>query len=118
MARLRAALRRDDLPAQPATVFSIGTAWSDLRRRRTVTRETGGGESGDARPVRSPVHLTRTEWRMLDVLLRSPGQLVPARRLLTELWGPGAEHTRTTCGSTWPGCAASWKTTRRGRATC
>jgi two-component system, OmpR family, KDP operon response regulator KdpE len=39
------------------------------------------------------VHLTRTEWRMLDVLLRSAGQLVPANRLLAELWGPGAENS-------------------------
>ena len=38
------------------------------------------------------MHLTRTEWRMLEVLLRSAGQLVPAARLLTELWGPGAER--------------------------
>ena len=30
---------------------------------------------------------------MLDVLLRSAGQLVPASRLLAELWGPGAEDS-------------------------
>jgi two-component system KDP operon response regulator KdpE len=27
------------------------------------------------------------------VLLRSPGQLVSSARLLTELWGPGAENS-------------------------
>ena len=27
---------------------------------------------------------------MLEILLRSPGQLVPASRLLLQLWGPGA----------------------------
>ena len=35
--------------------------------------------------------LTRTEWRVLEVLLRSAGQLVSSARLLTELWGPAAE---------------------------
>ena len=40
------------------------------------------------------MHLTRTEWRLLDILLRSPGQLIPASRLLTGVWGAGHEpHT-------------------------
>jgi two-component system, OmpR family, KDP operon response regulator KdpE len=38
------------------------------------------------------VHLTPTEWRLLDVLLRSPGQLVSSDRLLTEVWGAGHER--------------------------
>jgi two-component system, OmpR family, KDP operon response regulator KdpE len=84
MARLRAALRRD-VYRPPDTVFSIGPCEIDLAAH-SVTRPTGGGE-------REPVHLTRTEWRMLDVLLRSAGQLVPASRLLAELWGPGAEDS-------------------------
>ena len=88
MARLRAALRRDSHP--PAgTEFSIGSCVIDLSRH-TVVRQTRR-----RRQIRGrvPVHLTRTEWRMLDVLLRSAGQLVPASRLLAELWGPGAEDS-------------------------
>ncbi len=56
----------------------------DLAARTVIRR--GGGEP-------EPVHLTKTEWRMLDVLLRSAGQLVPASRLLAELWGPGTENS-------------------------
>jgi two-component system KDP operon response regulator KdpE len=38
------------------------------------------------------VHLTRTEWRILEVLLRQPGQLVTARELLTAVRGD-PDHT-------------------------
>ncbi len=85
MARLRAALRRDfHRPAE--TVFSIGSCEVDLAAHSIVRAAADSGEP-------EPVHLTRTEWRMLDVLLRSAGQLVPASRLLAELWGPGAEDS-------------------------
>jgi two-component system, OmpR family, KDP operon response regulator KdpE len=85
MARLRAALRRD-VYRSPETVFSIGNCEVDLAAHSVTRPAACGGE-------RESVHLTRTEWRMLDVLLRSAGQLVPASRLLAELWGPGAEDS-------------------------
>ena len=89
VARLRALLRRD---AQPSSrqVFSLGDCTVDLAARtvmRRPDREADGGTSAAGVPVK----LTRTEWRMLEVLLRSPGQLVSSARLLTELWGPAAE---------------------------
>ncbi|MFD6676772.1 response regulator [Rhodococcus zopfii] len=34
------------------------------------------------------VHLTPTEWGMLEMLVRNRGKLVGQRELLTELWGP------------------------------
>ena len=34
------------------------------------------------------VHLTPTEWHVLEVLVRSPGRLVSQRQLLQEVWGP------------------------------
>jgi two-component system, OmpR family, KDP operon response regulator KdpE len=86
LARLRAALRRDS-HRELGAVFSIGHCLVDPAAR-TVIRQAGGPE---AEP--EPVHLTRTEWRMLDVLLRSPGQLVPAAKLLADVWGPGAEDS-------------------------
>ncbi len=87
MARLRAALRRDaGRPASP--IYSIGSCEVDLAGH-TVVRKSHDDDEREPEPV----HLTRTEWRMLDVLLRSAGQLVPASRLLTELWGPGAESS-------------------------
>jgi two-component system, OmpR family, KDP operon response regulator KdpE len=84
LARLRAALRRDS-HREAGTVFTIGRSVVDPAAR-TVTRRLDGGEA-------ELVHLTRTEWRMLDVLLRSPGQLVPASKLLSEVWGPGVEDS-------------------------
>ncbi len=83
VARLRALLRRDAHPSS-RQVFSIGHCTVDLAARTVVRRGPGEPE---------PVRLTRTEWRMLEVLLRSPGQLVLSGRLLAELWGPGAEES-------------------------
>ncbi len=81
MARLRAALRRDSHRSTDTT-FAVGNCLVDLTAH-TVVRQADGQEP-------EAVHLTRTEWRMLEVLLRSSGRLVPAARLLTELWGPSA----------------------------
>jgi two-component system KDP operon response regulator KdpE len=87
MARLRAALRRDS-HYSGQTRFSIGSCQVDLAAR-TVERSRRDGRGGE----HEPVHLTKTEWRMLELLLRSAGQLVPAARLLTEVWGPGVEDS-------------------------
>ena len=103
LARLRALLRRDAHPSS-RQVFSIGhctidlTARTVLRRAPDMVAATGpSGTVGSGEPATAeeavPVRLTRTEWRMLETLLRSPGQLVPSSRLLAELWGPGAEHS-------------------------
>jgi two-component system KDP operon response regulator KdpE len=83
LARLRAALRRETHPAG-GTTFSFGGCEVDLPARTAVRR-------GDQGQSPEPVRLTKTEWRMLEVLLRSPGQLVASARLLTEVWGPGTE---------------------------
>ena len=37
------------------------------------------------------VHLTPTEWHVLEVLVRHPGKLVGQRQLLKEVWGPSYE---------------------------
>jgi|SRR5580693_2188117 two-component system KDP operon response regulator KdpE len=84
LARLRATLRRGEA-IRPGTVISIGSSQVDLVSR-AVTR--GAGEAGG----QEIIHLTPTEWRLLEILLAAPGQLVPASRLLTEVWGAGYEH--------------------------
>lgn len=35
----------------------------------------------------APVHLTPTEWRMLEFLARHPGALVTRQTLLKDIWG-------------------------------
>jgi two-component system KDP operon response regulator KdpE len=75
LARLRALGRRvQDGRDEP--VVQVGDAVVDLADRRVTRR----GED---------VHLTPTEWRLLEVLVRHPGTLLPQRRLLAEAWGPG-----------------------------
>jgi two-component system KDP operon response regulator KdpE len=37
------------------------------------------------------VHLTPTEWGIVEVLLRNSGRLVSAKQILTEVWGHGYE---------------------------
>jgi two-component system KDP operon response regulator KdpE len=81
LARLRALLRRRDFKAdsgfEPARAqYTIGSSTVDLAAH-TVTRD---GES---------VRLTRTEWAVLELLMRHPNQLVTINRLLAEVWGPG-----------------------------
>ena len=35
-----------------------------------------------------PVHLTPTEWRLLEVLVTNPDRLMTRGMLLTDVWGP------------------------------
>ena len=35
------------------------------------------------------LHLTPTEWGILEILLARPGQLVGSVQILTGVWGPG-----------------------------
>lgn len=73
LARLRALARRSSGPSA-APVVRFGDVEVDLAAK-VVTR---GGD---------PVHLTPTEWRMLEFLARNPGALVTRQTLLKDLWG-------------------------------
>ncbi len=77
LARLRAALRRAT-PADEEPVVSTDDFVIDLVTKR-VTRE------GDE------VHLTPTEWGLIEVLVHNEGKLVAQRQLLQEVWGPAYE---------------------------
>jgi two-component system, OmpR family, KDP operon response regulator KdpE len=77
LARIRAVTRRK-APTEGASQVRIGRYTIDLADR-TVH------DGGDAHRT---VHLTRTEWQLLDALARSPGKLVSQRQLLQEVWGP------------------------------
>jgi two-component system KDP operon response regulator KdpE len=77
LARLRAAARRAPTGDASPTV-QIGAALVDLAAQR-VTKDG------------ADVHLTPTEWQLLEVLVRHPGKLLSRRTLLTSAWGPGYE---------------------------
>jgi two-component system, OmpR family, KDP operon response regulator KdpE len=80
LARLRAALRHAT-PLEEVPALRVGRAKVDLTAK-VVTDE----ESGER------IHLTATEWQLLEALLRRPGSLVGRRELLTQLRG-GPDHT-------------------------
>ena len=79
LARIRAALRRVERASEPMVVHTDDFT-VDLGRK-TVTRRDG-----------STVHLTPTEWGLLEALVRANGMLVESRELLGEVWGPGYEE--------------------------
>ncbi|MCG7635240.1 MULTISPECIES: response regulator [Gordonia] len=78
LARLRAALRRGSASnaTSESPVVDAGAFVVDLAAKQ-VTR---GGV---------PVHLTPTEWGILELLVRHEGKLVSQSDILTSVWGPG-----------------------------
>ena len=85
MARLRALIRRTESDAAAEPVVAIGHYSVDLAAK-TVQRAPGAPES-----VPEQVHLTKTEWAVLEVLVRNPGRLVSGKQLLQQVWGPAYE---------------------------
>lgn len=75
LARLRAVTRRA-APTDDEPVVNIGEVNVDLTAHR-VSR------NGHA------IHLTPTEWHLLEFLIRNPGKLVSQAQLLAEVWGAG-----------------------------
>jgi two-component system KDP operon response regulator KdpE len=76
LARLRAAVRRssagqvDGEPVVATATFSV-----DLAAKKVMRDD-------------AEVHLTPTEWGILEQLVRNQGKLVGQRQLLREVWGP------------------------------
>jgi two-component system, OmpR family, KDP operon response regulator KdpE len=78
IARLRAALRRaGGAPSEP--VLRAEGLELDLAAHQVTV-------NGDV------VHLTRTEYELLRVLMQNRGRLMTHRTLLREVWGPGYEN--------------------------
>jgi two-component system, OmpR family, KDP operon response regulator KdpE len=80
LARLRAAERRA-APTPDGEVARVST--SSFTVDLTAKKVTNAG--GD------PVHLTPTEWHLVEILVRRPGKLVSQRQLLQDVWGPRYE---------------------------
>ena len=78
LARLRAALRRGAVSSatSESPVVDAGAFVVDLAAKQ-VTR------------AQAPVHLTPTEWGILEMLVRHEGKLVSQSDILTTVWGPG-----------------------------
>ena len=76
LARLRAALRRTHAEEPAPSVLHFGDVVVDLGRRLVEV----AGER---------VHLTKTEWALLEALATNPGKLLTHQWLLRRVWGPG-----------------------------
>ena len=79
MARLHAALRRGSSDTLDTPVLRAGALELDLGRR--LARRNG-----------QLVHLTPTEWRIVEALTRQPGALITRIDLLQQVWGPDYER--------------------------
>ena len=78
LARVRVALRHLAGAAGPAeVVFETGELKVDLGARRVFVGER-------------EVRLTRTEYRLLALLVKHAGKVVTHRQLLKDVWGPNA----------------------------
>jgi two-component system KDP operon response regulator KdpE len=75
LARLRAAVRRATTQTVEDPIVKTATFTVDLAVKK-VHRD--GAE----------VHLTPTEWGLLEILARNPGRLVSQKQLLQDVWGP------------------------------
>jgi two-component system KDP operon response regulator KdpE len=81
LARLRAAARRATVAEIDEPVVSTASFTIDLAAKKCVRDD-------------AEVHLTPTEWGLLEQLVRNPGRLIDQKRLLREVWGP-AYSTQT-----------------------
>ena len=75
LARMGAVLRRST-PDKPEPVLSFGDLEIDLGRQLIKLRE-------------EPIHLTPTEYRLLETMATSPGKLLTHGWLLEKVWGAG-----------------------------
>jgi len=75
LARIRAVSRRE-IADEPPPIVHIGALKVDLARKSITT------------PNESPVHLTPTEWGILELLVRNPRKLISQRHILARVWGP------------------------------
>lgn len=77
-ARVRTCLRRREFSGStgnPVPVLSIGDLTVDFARHKVTLRG-------------KRVDLTPTEFRLISLLARRPGHVIPHRNLLIEVWGP------------------------------
>lgn len=76
LARLRAAVRRGAASSEiDEPVIETDSFTVDLASKRVIRKGVD-------------VHLTPTEWGILEMLARNPGRLVGREDLLREVWGP------------------------------
>lgn len=79
-ARVRVALRRDDSKEEHQIV-----PFGDVIINLTAHTVLRAGES---------IHLTRTEFRLLALLVSNPGKVLTQAQILKQIWGPKADNSQ------------------------
>ena len=111
LARLRAALRRNegelaqgqpcqvtighwtvDLLSHQVTAAAVGTSVAGTGGAAATGMAGTGAPGTQAEGEAETLRLTPTEWRILEILLHRPGQLVGSAQILTGVWGPGFQQ--------------------------
>jgi two-component system KDP operon response regulator KdpE len=77
LARVRVVTRRRT-DTDPVSSVTIGRYTIDLALHQVTSLDESA----------PPVHLTRTEWQLLETVVSEPGKLVGQRYLLEKVWGP------------------------------
>ena len=88
MARLRALQRRAEADAAASAsepTVLIGHFSVDLAAKSVHKRADAPADAPES------VHLTKTEWAVLEILVRNPGRLMPGKQILQQVWGPNYE---------------------------
>ncbi len=95
LARIRAVTRRTTEPelVEPVQLGRWTVDLSDHVIYETLSATVGAADAQgelitQTAPPVGQVHLTPTEWQLLQALVRHPGRLVSQRQLLQEVWGP------------------------------
>jgi two-component system, OmpR family, KDP operon response regulator KdpE len=93
LARIRAVTRRTTEPerVEPVQLGRWTVDLSDHMIYETLPANAGASDTQLESHIEEPaqqVHLTLTEWQLLQALVRHPGRLVSQRQLLQEVWGP------------------------------
>jgi two-component system KDP operon response regulator KdpE len=86
LARIRASSRRDLRDISPPV--QIGEHTVDLHAHTITKSSTSGDQASES------VHLTATEWALLELLVSHPGQLVRQDHLLHAIRGPDAREDK------------------------
>ena len=93
LARIRAVTRRTTEPelVEPVQLGRWTVDLSDHAIYETLPANGGVSDTQLESHIEEPaqqIHLTPTEWQLLQALVRRPGRLVSQRQLLHEVWGP------------------------------
>jgi two-component system KDP operon response regulator KdpE len=80
LARLRAAFRRSTVSTSDDVDAVVETSSFTIDLAAKKVRKDG-----------KEVHLTKTEWGVLELLVRNRGRLVAQKQLLHDVWGPSYE---------------------------